>query len=79
MAGSSVLRATPSQSSPRERHPRRLSSETNRARLIGAGRISPAWTPGLNGVNGSLRKSLNAADSSTMLDRGLRRCISSPI
>jgi hypothetical protein len=42
-------------------------------RLIGRGRISPAWTPGLNGVNGSLWKSLNAAGSSTMLDRGLWR------
>ncbi len=31
MAQSSVLRATPSQSSPRERRPGRLSSETSRA------------------------------------------------
>ena len=34
------------------------------SRLAGAGRISPVWTPGSNGENGSLRRSPNAAEQS---------------
>jgi hypothetical protein len=79
MAQSSVLRAKPSQSRPRERRPGRLSSGKSRAPPDWLGPHLARLDAGLNGVNGSLWKSLNAAGSSTMLDRGLWRRTSSSI